>query len=62
MDRILKNQKSQAKFARNLKLTVNLICILGILALLVYLIFLAPDPDKAAPGLLQPHPVIENQR
>ena len=54
VDRILRNQRSQAKFARNLKLAVNVICILGILGLLIYTIFVAQKPDEAAPSVIQP--------
>ena len=59
VDRILRNQKSQAKFARNLKLTINIICLLGIVMLLIYTIFLAPDPDDAAPSVVKPPSAIK---
>ncbi len=45
INRMERNKKSQALFARNLKLTINLTCIAAILALLFYIIFLSPDPE-----------------
>ena len=50
LNRMERNRRSQAVFARNLKLTINLTCIAGIVALLFYIIFLSPDPeDTQAP-------------
>ncbi len=48
VDRILRNQRSQARFARNLKITVNIICLLGIIGLVVWT-FVALREDKADP-------------
>ncbi len=42
--RLERNQQSQAKFARNLKLTINIGCIIAIAVLLFYIIFLSPKP------------------
>lgn len=43
--RMERNHKSQRRFARNLKIAVNLICLGGIVALLFYA-FSAPKPEK----------------
>ena len=50
MDRMEKNKQSQAKFSRGVRLTVNIICAIGIIVLLVYTFFLAPKPDIDADG------------
>lgn len=45
IDRMLRNQRSQASFTRNLKLVVNIICLIGIIGLIIYTVFMAQKPD-----------------
>jgi hypothetical protein len=51
---MLRNQRSQANFTRNLKIGVNIICILGIIGLVIYTIFVAQKPDDQAPPVFAP--------
>ncbi len=45
LDRMEKNKTSQAKFGRVVRMTVNIICAIGIIGLLIYTFFLAPEPE-----------------
>lgn len=54
IDRMLKNQRSQAKFTRNLKIVVNIICLIGIIGLIIFTIFMAQKPDEAASPVFEP--------
>ena len=54
LGRIERARRSQAQFARNLKLTINIFCILVILALLFYLIFLTPEQELDIPEPAKP--------
>ena len=53
IDRMLRNQRGQAKFTRSLKIVVNLICVIGILGLIIYTVFVAQKPDEAAQRVIE---------
>jgi len=53
IDRMLRNQRSQQKFTRSLKIGVNIICIIGILGLIIYTVFMAQKPDEQAPPIFE---------
>ena len=50
---MLRNQRGQAKFTRSLKIVVNLICVIGILGLIIYTVFVAQKPDEAAQRVIE---------
>lgn len=54
LDRMEKNKQSQAKFSRVVRLSVNIVCAIGILALLIYTFFLAPEPEGDGIGVEAP--------
>ena len=55
IDRMLRNQRSQQKFTRSLKIGVNIICLIGIIGLIIYTVFMAQKPvDQAPPIFTEP--------
>ena len=56
IDRMLRNQRSQQNFTRNLKIGVNIICIIGIIGLIIYAVFVAQAPDDQVTPPFDPTP------
>ena len=51
LGQIERNLKSQARFIRNLKITINIICALGIIGLLIYTIVSFQSPKPKPPTM-----------
>ena len=46
LDRMERNKNSQVRFSRVVRTAINIICALGIIGLLIYTFFLAPEPES----------------
>lgn len=55
LDKMEKNKQSQAKFSRTVRMVVNIICAVGIIGLLIYTFFLAPEPEGEGLDVKAPH-------